>query len=517
MRRSWTALACALAVAATCSSCGTGGAGGSGGRPVMGTTDQVSSLDPAGAYDQGSWIVYGNTYQTLLSFGPGSDQPTADAASSCGFTNSARTAYGCTMRTGLRFSNGDSLAAADVAFSFNRIKKINSPEGPAPLLSNVASVAAAGRRVTFRLSTPDATFPMKLATGAASIVDHRVYPADHLLTGDRLVGSGVYEIKDFHQGKVVDLVPNPKYRGSAKVANDGATIRYYTTAAELAAALKKKQVDFVPRDLPPAVENAYENGVGSYQTVEDSSAQTHLMVFDSTHPPFDNPAVREAVARLVDREALARDVYSRTVTPLYSLIPQGILGHTTPFFDQYGSSPDLAEATAALRDAGIHTPVKFTLTVSSGAAALPEGDELRKELDRGGLFQVTVKHLPWTPFVKGWASNEFDAFTVGWSADYPDADDFVAPLLGADGVFHDGYHSALIDSLLNKSRTIASRPATGDLFSGIQSREASDIPILPLWQSKDYAVSAADVHGSSLSLTASGITCLWLISVGGAS
>ncbi len=262
------------------------------------------------------------------------------------------------------------------------------------------------------------------------------------------------------------------------------------------------------------MENAYENGIGAYQTIEASSALTHIMVFDSTHAPFDNLKVRQAVAQVIDREALARDIYSRTVQPLYSLIPQGILGHTTPFFDQYGSAPDVTRAAALLHAAGIHTPVTFTLSVSTGAAAVPEADELRAELDRSGLFSVTVRHIDWSAFQKDWANNKLEAFTVGWTADYPDADDFVAPILGVDGVFHDGYHSPAIDSLLNQSRTIASRPATGSLFSRIQSQEASDAPILPLWQSKDYAVSAGNVQGSSLSLSASGITCMWLISVG---
>ncbi len=513
MRRTWIALATAALVTA-CASCGAGGDGQSEGRPVMGTTDQVTSLDPAGAYDQGSWNVYGNTFQTLLSFPPGSDQPVPDAASSCGFTDSARTTYACTMRSGLEFSNGDPLTARDVAFSFNRIKLINSPEGPAPLMAAVKSVSAAGRRVVFTLSAPDATFPMKLATGAASIVDHLVYPVDHLLTGNRLVGSGVYEIKDYQPGKRIDLVPDPNYNGDAKRVNGGASIRYYPTPAALATALKKKQVDFVPRGLPPAVENAYESGVGTYQTIEVSSSLTHILVFDATHPPFDDSAVRQAVARLVDRQALARDVYGRTVQPLYSLIPQGVLGHTTTFFDLYGSGPDTAKAASALQAAGIHTPVKFTLTVSSGAAAVPEATALADELNHSGLFSVTVRHVEWATFQKGWTAHSFDAFTVGWTADYPDPDDFVAPLLGADGVFHDGYRSPAIDSLLTRSRTVASRPSTSELFSQIQTREADDSPILPLWQSKDYAVSAADVQGSALSRSASGITCLWLIGVG---
>jgi peptide/nickel transport system substrate-binding protein len=513
MRRSWIALVCA-AVVATCTSCGANGDGQSGGHPVMGTTDQVTGLDPAGAYDQGSWTVFGQVFQSLLSFPSGSDQPQPDAAKSCGFAGSSSTTYTCTMRSGLKFSNGDPLTAQDAAFSFNRIKAINAPEGPESLLSNIASVSYSGDKVTFHLSEPDATFPMKIATGAGSLVDHRIYPAKKLLAGDKLVGSGVYKISKFSKGKVVELAPNTNYQGSAKLLNAGATIRYYNTSDQLAAALKKKQVDFVPRDLPPNVENQYENGVGTYQTFEAPDPLTHLLVFDATRAPFNDPAVRRAVAMLVNRETIARDVYARTVQPVYSMIPQGILGHNTAFFDKYGEDPDPAKAAATLHQAGIHTPVKFTITVSSGVAAVPEGKELAKELNSSGLFQVSVQHVDFGTVVNGWAKHKFQSFTIGWSVDYPDADDFVDPMLGADNVFHDGYHSPQIDALLKQSRTMNNRSATTDLFGQIQDQEATDVPILPLWQSKDYAVNASDVHGSSLSLSAAGITCLWQISVG---
>ena len=49
--------------------------------------------------------------------------------------------------------------------------------------------------------------------------------------------------------------------------------------------------------------------------------------------------VRQAIAYLVDREALVRNVYSSTASPLYSIIPSGITAHSTAFFDQYGEQP----------------------------------------------------------------------------------------------------------------------------------------------------------------------------------
>lgn len=42
---------------------------------TVGTTDAVTSLDPAGAYDAGSWALFSNVFQSLLTFEPGGAAP----------------------------------------------------------------------------------------------------------------------------------------------------------------------------------------------------------------------------------------------------------------------------------------------------------------------------------------------------------------------------------------------------------------------------------------------------------
>src|ERR1700742_2103997 len=52
---------------------------------ILGTTDKVVALDPAGAYDLGSQQLIGNIYQNLLSVPAGGNKPEPDAAQSCEF------------------------------------------------------------------------------------------------------------------------------------------------------------------------------------------------------------------------------------------------------------------------------------------------------------------------------------------------------------------------------------------------------------------------------------------------
>ena len=82
------------------------------------------SLDPAGSYDNGSLMLEVQLYQFLLVIPAGEKVPTPDAASKCSFGSGGST-YTCTMKPGLKFSNGDPLTAKDVAFTFNRVITIN--------------------------------------------------------------------------------------------------------------------------------------------------------------------------------------------------------------------------------------------------------------------------------------------------------------------------------------------------------------------------------------------------------
>src|ERR1700692_4837105 len=74
---------------------------------VLGTTDKVISIDPAGAYDEGSWVLQWNIYQSLLKIKAGSADVVPDAASACTWTDTVT--YTCKLNPGLVFSNGDPL------------------------------------------------------------------------------------------------------------------------------------------------------------------------------------------------------------------------------------------------------------------------------------------------------------------------------------------------------------------------------------------------------------------------
>ena len=114
-RQGTPVLAATAAPALVLAGCGSGNDGGSGEGLIVGTTDKVVSIDPAGAYDNGSLMVQTQVYQYLLNFPAGSTELTPDAAEKCDFAEPTK--YVCTLKEGLKFANGNELTASDVVHS----------------------------------------------------------------------------------------------------------------------------------------------------------------------------------------------------------------------------------------------------------------------------------------------------------------------------------------------------------------------------------------------------------------
>lgn len=504
-----------LALIAGCGSL-SGDGGGEERALVVGTTSAPSSLDPAAAWD-GSWELYRNIYQTLVTVPNAGSSPEPDAASSCGFTDSSSRVYRCTLREGLRFSSGTTLDARAVKHSFDRTMALKVKSGPSSLLSSLDRTEAVGKRtVVFHLKKADATFPFVLSTPGASLVDPENYPKGKLRTGTEATGSGPYTLTGYTPNKEAVLARNPDYKGAAKVRNDAVTIRYFGHSSRMVEELKSGRIDLTYRGLTPrqvtGFQDAGPSGRGDVELNEMTGTEIHYLVFNPKDPQARKPAVREAVAQLVDRKALVRRVYDRTADPLYSMVPTGVTGHTNAFLDRFGE-PDQDKARDILRGAGIQDKVRLTLwypTDRYGEATEREFKELKRQLEASGLFEITVKGRGWEKFQKGYLKGDYPVFGRGWSADFPDADNYITPFVGQDNAMGTPYvNPALTDELLPRSRKQSDRGTAGRSFAAAQKVMAEDARLLPLWQGKVYIASHKDVAGVEWAIDSSVIMRMW--------
>jgi peptide/nickel transport system substrate-binding protein len=503
-----------------CGSSG-GGSGDSGNPIVVGTTDSIeltkdnpAPLDPATSYDSSTWNIFYNTFQMLLTYPRGSTTPTPDAAKECHYTDTSGLTYQCTMRDGGKFSNGDSMTSHDVKFSIDRMQKINYSAGPASLISDVKSVDAPDdQTVVFHLKAPDATFPAKLATPAAAIVDSNVYDADKPYDGFKLVGSGPYTLDSFVQGKQAEFSKNSHYNGILKLNNSKIEMKLFQDSNKMETALKDGSIDVMSRQLAPnQITELQASTSPDYTLTETPGGETRYLFLNTASGDLKDKAVRQAMAEVIDRQAITKDVYQRTADPLYSVVPQGITGHTNSFYNLYGD-PDVAKAKQTLVNAGITAKIPLTINFrvdTGGTENKPEAEEIERQLDASGLFDVTVKSEQWNAFLKAASERKYEIFAISWLPDFPDPDNYIAPFLDKDNFLNLPYNNTEIQStLLPETRRQAERSSTTPDFETMQNLVAQDVPLLPLWQGKQYIVTRSDITGAEWALNSSTTLQFW--------
>jgi len=489
-------------------------------RMVVGMSDGILATDPASGYDPGSWLLFNNVFQSLMSFPPGSSVPVPEAAEECGFSDGGKT-YVCTLRKELKFSNGHSLTSKDVKYSFDRTIEIDDPAGPSPMLSTIDSIDTPDdKTVVFHLKVPDATFPSKIASGAGSIVDHQVYPKDTLLRDGSPVGSGPYTLDSIDKSRAVFSVYSG-YHGNAEVKNSGVTLKLFRGDQQaLRSALEKGDVDIAYRGLTAKAIASLDSSTTAkkdgIKVVQGESAEVQHLVFNVADPVVGKLAVRKAIAHLVDRNSLVSKVYDSTATPLYSAIPAGITSHGTSFFDTYGDSPKPDKARNALQDAGITEKVKLTLWSTPSRYGPATDDELRTiadQLNKSGLFDARMKSVPFSQYEKDIEAGKYGVYVKGWVPDYPDPDNFTQPFFGKNNVLSNNYeNSEITNRIIPRTSSMTDRASTRQEFMRLQDIVARELPFLPLWQGQQYAVAHENARGLQNCLDTSTVFRFWELS-----
>jgi peptide/nickel transport system substrate-binding protein len=490
---------------------------------TIGTTDTVTAIDPAGSYDSGSFAVQTQVFPFLMNTPAGSPDVEPDLAATAEFT--APTQYTVTLKPGLTWANGNDLTASDVKFSFDRQLAIADDDGPSSLLYNLKSVETPDdNTVVFTLVVPnDQIFPQILASPAGALVDEESFSATEVTPDADIVAAnafgGQYVITNYDANNQVGYQANPDYDGLLGAAKtDVVNAKYYADSSNLKLDVEEGNIDVAYRSLT-APDVAELRTSDSVEVVDGPGGEIRFLTFNTDTQPFGattsdaDPAkalaVRQAVAHLVDRDAIAEEVYQGTYAPLFSSVPTGLTGATEPLKSLYGDgagAPDAAKAKATLAAAGITGKVAIDLEFTSDFYGPLSGDEyalVKKQLEASDLFTVTLGSAEWAEYSKERADDGYPAFQLGAMPDYSDADTYLSRLYLTDTFLTNNYQDPAVSELVLQQAITADRAARTALIEEIQTTVAEQLPTLPLLQGTQVAVTGTTVTGAEDTIDAS--------------
>jgi peptide/nickel transport system substrate-binding protein len=494
-----------------------------GGTLTIGTTEQVTTLDPAGSYDNGSLAVQTQVFPYLLNTDYQSTDVVPDLAESAEFT--APDEYTVTLPEGLKWANGNDLTSADVKFTFDRQLAIADENGPSSLLYNLDSVDAPDdTTVVFHLKAEnDQVFPLILTSFPGAIVDDEVFAADEVTPDDEIVeanaSAGPYVISSYDFNNLISYKANPDYKGLlAPAKTETVNVKYYTDASNLKLDVQEGNIDVANRTLS-ATDIEDLRGNDNVKVVDGPGGEIRYMVFNFNTMPFGattaeaDPAkalaVRQAIAHLIDRDAISEDVYKGTFTPLYSYIPEGLAGANESLKGLYGDgngAPDPDKATEVLSAAGVTTPLDISIQYVAERYGPSSGDEyaiIKDNLESSGLFTVNLQSTEWVQYSEDRVADLYPVYQLGWFPDYSDADNYLTPFFLTENFLANHYDNPEVNDLILEQAVTADPAAREALIEEIQDKVAADLSTIPYMQGAQVAVVGTDVEGAEDTLDAS--------------
>ncbi len=356
------------------------------------------------------------------------------------------------LRPGLKFSDGNPVTSADVVASLQRWTGRDSIGRAMTALSAGEWKATAPDTFTLTLKEPFGLVLEALSKPSGFppvILPERLAKMPTTAPLTEVLGSGPYVFKrdEWVPGNKVVFVKNPHYvprnepasnlAGGKKSAFDRIEWLYLPDANSAISALKKGEVDMIEQ-LPP--DYILPLRTDPNVKVQASGAYQGWMVMNQLHPPFNNPKVRQAVAKAVQQEkfmaAMGYPLDMRMTNCATFFIcgsPNETFSGSEPF-----RTPDLAKAKQMLAEAG-YKGEKVVLLVPTDITYLnAEGLMAAQTLKSMGV-NVDVQTSDWAsigarrakkdaPEAGGW--NMYVTVAGGFDADSPITNAYLSAACG---------------------------------------------------------------------------------------
>ncbi|HEX3026242.1 MAG TPA: ABC transporter substrate-binding protein [Clostridia bacterium] len=220
--------------------------------------------------------------------------------------SSQNNVFTVTLRSGVVFSDGSPLTAADVKYSFE-LAMGNTGGYFYPRVSNIANIETSGNDIIFNLKTSD-----PLLTNLLNLPILKQETG----TSDTPTGSGIYKLASSGTD-VITLTANSLWY--KKTTPNLKTIRLVNIPDKnaLMSSLEIGNIDFLHSD--------YGSGMQSSVNVSSKPVSMNQLIFigvNSTRSPLNNVHLRKAVSYAVNRDSLVTEIYSgRTLSSILPLYP----------------------------------------------------------------------------------------------------------------------------------------------------------------------------------------------------
>ena len=351
--------------------------------------------------------------------------------------------------------------------------------------------------VEFDLCFPDPAFLSKLAFTSNAIHDTAWLEANmvnHLILA-RPNGTGPYKFEEHVRGDHITLTRNDSYWGEKAIA-ETLIIQWSSESAARLLALQAGTVDGI--DNPGPDDFGTISGDANLALKNRPALNVFYVGMTNTFAPFDNVAVRQAVAMGLDRQRIVDTFYPGGST---------VASHFTPCEIEFGCEGeawydfDATAAKAALAAAGF--PSGFSTTIYYRDVVrgyLPDPGlvavELQTQLANIGITaEIQVQESG--TFIDNSSAGLLNGFyLLGWGADYPDATNFLDYHFNNPANLQFGTIDASVTDALKIGAQTEVAETRRAAYEDANNALRETVPMIPIAHGASATAWKADVAGA---------------------
>lgn len=454
---------------------------------------KIRNINPATSTDADIYQMAKLVYSSLIRLGD-TMEPVAELASSWGYDGEGGIDF--TLRSGVRYSDGSSFTADDVAFTVSVLKAAGDTSPYASKVANISNVIVhSDSELTMELRDPSDTsiadfdfpiFSSSQFSGTSGFLENAEEP---------LIGTGPYRIESASLNRKIELTAN-EYSFSGAPSNT-ITLKVMPVENLYPGLVSSGDLSIMVMD---DFNREEVSGDKSLRVTPFTSNEFETLGFNCTGGCSDK-YVRQAVSMTVDRDEIISSAYYGSGTKSDDLYFPGYLGtETTNDF-----SPDREAASALLQQAGYTdsdadgyvedadgNDLTLTMVTSSENESRRMAAQMIVQQLAGVGISVKVTEVPAESLSRVVYSGTYDMFIAGWSVE----ENFDLRMFYHSGYGNPaGYVNNEVDGLLDRMFSGISADAMKEAVTEAKKILADEVPYLCLCYKTYAAVTSADFEG----------------------
>lgn len=394
------------------------------------------------------------------------------------------------LRPGVTFHDGSPLTAHSVAKSWRRALDPSTKSGAAQFLFPIKGAREVNQgkadaisgvqvkddsTVVVTLTEPLAIFIKMLAMPVASVVPDNA-PAN---LGEHPIGSGPWKLVEWKHDDYLLFAKNPTYFGGAPVA-DTLRARIIAEPSTGVAEYESGNVDIL--QIPAGEAREWEEDESRKPMLMSTPALELIYIgINTTRGPLTDVRVRQAINYAIDTDRIIERLVSGRGTRAAGVIPPALSGYDStrrpyPF--------DPAKAKQLLADAGHPNGIDVELWAPVTPIYFRIAQTVQAYLNAVGIRTKIVQRESAASRAAA-RKGQTDMIIKDWYADYPDAEDFLYPLLHTANRGSGGnvsfYSNPAFDTVVTASRHELDETKRNALYRQADSIAFRDAPMVFLY------------------------------------